>query len=112
MCGSFDAPTIILVYHVNSAFYTCRLLENAKHIHVHSYVLIFDVTHSFEVLVCEGFMYMFILCTFPQIRDQLPELKAIVQYKGKLAQTYPDVYEVSTSYYNYVIILMCCAISI
>lgn len=30
-----------------------------------------------------------------KIKDQLPNLKAIVQYKGTLAQEYPDVYEVN-----------------
>lgn len=30
-----------------------------------------------------------------QIRDNLPDLKAIVQYKGKLSQEYKDVYDVS-----------------
>lgn len=29
-----------------------------------------------------------------QIRDELPELKAIVQYKGELSQDYPGVYNV------------------
>ena len=29
-----------------------------------------------------------------QIRDRLPHLKAIVQYKGKLSQQYPNVHEV------------------
>jgi long-chain-fatty-acid--CoA ligase ACSBG len=29
---------------------------------------------------------------FLKIRDELPELKAIVQYKGELSQDYPDVY--------------------
>ena len=31
---------------------------------------------------------------FLQIRDELPELKAIVQYKGELSQEYPNVYDV------------------
>ena len=31
----------------------------------------------------------------PQVRDQLPHLKAIVQYKGKLSQEYENVYDVS-----------------
>lgn len=49
---------------------------------------------------------------FHQIRDQLPELKAIVQYKGKLAQTYPDVYEVNActvphTVYHYSHVLCC-----
>ena len=30
-----------------------------------------------------------------QVRDCLPHLKAIVQYKGKLSQKYPNVYEVT-----------------
>ncbi len=30
-----------------------------------------------------------------QIRDKLPHLKAIVQYKGKLAQNHENVYDVS-----------------
>ena len=30
-----------------------------------------------------------------QVRDRLPHLKAIVQYKGKLSQEYPNVYEVT-----------------
>ena len=30
-----------------------------------------------------------------QVRDQLPHLKAIVQYKGKLSQQHPNVLEVS-----------------
>ncbi len=30
----------------------------------------------------------------PQIRDSLPNLKAIVQYKGKLSEEYKDVYDV------------------
>lgn len=32
---------------------------------------------------------------FAQIRERLPHLKAIVQYKGKLSQDYPDTYDVS-----------------
>ena len=31
-----------------------------------------------------------------QVREQLPNLKAIVQYKGELSNQYPDVYEVTT----------------
>ena len=31
----------------------------------------------------------------PQVRDQLPHLKAIVQYKGKLSQDYENTYDVS-----------------
>ena len=30
-----------------------------------------------------------------QVQDDLPHLKAIVQYKGKLSQKYPNVYEVT-----------------
>ena len=30
-----------------------------------------------------------------QVRNRLPHLKAIVQYKGKLRQKYPNVYEVT-----------------
>ena len=30
-----------------------------------------------------------------QVRDRLPHLKAIVQYKGKLSQAYENVYDVS-----------------
>ena len=30
-----------------------------------------------------------------QVRDQLPHLKAIVQYKGKLSQGYENTYDVS-----------------
>ena len=30
-----------------------------------------------------------------QIRDRLPHLKAIVQYKGSLSQAYDKVYDVS-----------------
>lgn len=30
-----------------------------------------------------------------QVRDQLPHLKAIVQYKGELEQKLPNVYTVS-----------------
>ena len=30
-----------------------------------------------------------------QVRKDLPNLKAIVQYKGKLSESYPDVYDVS-----------------
>ena len=40
---------------------------------------------------------MMILCYlnfYFKIKDQLPSLKAIVQYRGKLVQEYPDVYEV------------------
>ena len=33
-----------------------------------------------------------------QIRDELPELKAIVQYKGELSQEYPNVYTVCNVY--------------
>ena len=36
---------------------------------------------------------IYMLCI--QIRDELPELKAIVQYKGKLSQEYSNVYDVS-----------------
>ena len=32
-----------------------------------------------------------------QVRDRLPHLKAIVQYKGKLSQAYENVYDVSFS---------------
>ena len=31
-----------------------------------------------------------------QVRKDLPHLKAIVQYKGKLSEQYPDVYDVSS----------------
>lgn len=34
-------------------------------------------------------------CLVMQIRDRLPHLKAIVQYKGKLSQNYDNVYDVS-----------------
>ena len=30
-----------------------------------------------------------------QVRDRLPHLKAIVQYRGKLSQAYDNVYDVS-----------------
>ena len=30
-----------------------------------------------------------------QVKDRLPHLKAIVQYKGKLSQEYDKVYDVS-----------------
>jgi len=34
------------------------------------------------------------MCGSPlQVRDRLPHLKAIVQYKGKLSEQYPNVYE-------------------
>ena len=33
-----------------------------------------------------------------QIRDEIPELKAIVQYKGELSQDYPEVYNVCIIY--------------
>ena len=33
-----------------------------------------------------------------QVRDRLPHLKAIVQYKGKLSQEYPNVYEVTCTH--------------
>lgn len=36
-----------------------------------------------------------IVVFFPQVRDQLPHLKAIVQYKGELEQKLADVYTVS-----------------
>ena len=32
-----------------------------------------------------------------QVRDRLPHLKAIVQYKGKLSQEYDKVYDVSAA---------------
>ena len=34
-------------------------------------------------------------CACLQVRDRLPHLKAIVQYKGKLSQAYDNVYDVS-----------------
>src|SRR6218665_3058272 len=35
---------------------------------------------------------------FLQVRDQLPNLKAIVQYKGQPKQPYPNVYSVKIFY--------------
>jgi len=36
----------------------------------------------------------YLLFSFTQMRDKLPHLKAIVQYKGEVAKDYPDVYNV------------------
>ena len=34
----------------------------------------------------------------PQVRDQLPHLKAIIQYEGRPSQNYPGVYAVRRQY--------------
>ena len=45
------------------------------------------------------FPYRNALLAFPiiltQVRERLPHLKAIVQYKGKLSEAYENVYDVS-----------------
>jgi len=42
------------------------------------------------------------MCGSPlQVRDRLPHLKAIVQYKGKLSEQYPNVYEVTHTHKSY-----------
>jgi long-chain-fatty-acid--CoA ligase ACSBG len=38
---------------------------------------------------------------FLEIRDDLPDLTAIVQYKGELSQEYPNVYDVCTYYFSF-----------
>ena len=47
------------------------------------------------ILFPNGGNYLFYSSPPLQVRDRLPHLKAIVQYKGKLSQEYPDVYEVT-----------------
>ena len=42
-------------------------------------------------------------CSIPlQIREQLPELKAVVQYKGKLSKNSPNVYDVSMARQDFI----------
>ena len=38
-----------------------------------------------------------------QIRNELPELKVVVQYRGKPSQQYHDVYDVRTCLFVYYI---------
>ena len=50
------------------------------------------------ILFPNGGNYFVYSSTLLQVRDRLPHLKAIVQYKGKLSQEYPNVYEVTCTH--------------
>ena len=52
--------------------------------------------------VMYGPVHMYLFDSSPplQVRDRLPHLKAIVQYKGQLSQEYHNVYEVTCTFNN------------
>ena len=53
----------------------------------------FSRYEGYTTLFLDSVLTLILSCY--QIKDQLPHLKAIVQYKGKLSQQYPNVLEVS-----------------
>ena len=77
------------------------LLFNSKNFSFSSYIYNIHVytLYHYDTVHCiatatDSTIGSLLISPSMQIRDELPELKAIVQYKGELSQEYPNVYNV------------------